>query len=163
MQTHEYLITVERFSHRPDWTLGRFFVQGKHVGYTVEDEARAEKVKGETCIPSGIYPLSVRQSPKFSRAYWWDEQAKRLYREARPGRVPHDVIWVQDVPGFEFILWHWGNTDTDTDGCILSGNTIGLVEGREGVLESRLNYEKLYPLVFPLVRAGGQKIEIRNA
>jgi len=135
------LIKVERFIFKPDWTISKVYVDGKLFCYAVEDEIRSVKVKGETAIPKGVYPLGTRWSPKFSGAY------------------NHEMIWVKDVPNFEFILIHWGNTDDDTDGCLIVGDKIGVVKGQEGVLNSRATYLKLYNKVIDKIKDSGQKIE----
>ena len=57
------------------------------------------KVYGKTCIPFGTYKIVVNMSPKFKR------ELPRLL----------------DVPSFEGILIHRGNTAEDSAGCILVG------------------------------------------
>lgn len=135
------LIKVERFIHNKDNTISRVYIDDKLFCFAIEDEKRTTKVKGETCIPDGIYNLSTRWSPKFSSTY------------------NHDMIWVKDVPNFEYILVHWGNTDDDTDGCLIVGAKIGIVKGQDAVLSSRDTYLKLYTKVIDKIKLGGQTIQ----
>jgi len=165
------LLKLERFSFKPDWTIGRLFVEDKHECYVIEDEIREEKVHGETAIPYGTYKLGTRMSPKFSGQYFWNPAANKPLITAREfltgkfgkGYTPHELIWVLDVPNYQFILLHWGNTDDDTEGCLIVGNTIGLIGKQEAVLNSRLTYQDLYPRIYPLIKEGGQEIEITKA
>lgn len=94
-------ILVQRIAKRDDYTIGRLFVDGKYVCDTLEDKVREPgvKVAGKTAIPAGRYRVIVNVSPKFGR------ELPRLL----------------DVPGFEGILIHRGNTPEDTAGCILVG------------------------------------------
>lgn len=117
------------------------FINGEYFCFSIEDASRTTKIKGETCIPLGVYPLDKRFSPHFSKAY------------------NHDMIWVQNVPGFEFILIHWGNTISDTEGCLIIGDKIGIVNQKDAVLNSRATYLKFYAKVIDQVKAGGQSIE----
>jgi hypothetical protein len=139
------LITVERFKFGKDHTLGRVFLNGKLFCYSVEDEVRkGVKVKGETAIPNGIYPLTTRYSPKFSPKFG------------------HDMIWVKNVPNFEYILIHTGNTDDDTEGCLVIGDRIGVVSGQEGVLNSKPTYKRFYEAVIAKIKQGNQFIEYKS-
>ena len=135
------LIKVERFIHKPDWTISRVYLEDKLFCFAIEDEYRTIKVKGETAIPDGVYKLGTRFSPKFSPEY------------------NHEMIWVKDVPNFEFILIHWGNTDDDTDGCLIVGSKIGIIKGQDAVLSSRDTYLKLYTKVIDRIRKGNETIE----
>ena len=56
------------------------------------------------------------------------------------------MLWLQDVPGFEYILIHTGNTDEHTSGCLIVGNTqADLDNGKDGFIGgSRDAYTKLY-------------------
>lgn len=166
------LMRVERFVFAKDWTLSRFFIMNELKGYGVEDEMRNVKVKGETAIPFGIYPLGYRQSPKFSKEFYYDEAANKLIGKKdyyalpaaqRATYRPHDLLWVKDVPGFEYVLIHWGNTDDDTDGCYIVGNNIAVVNGQDGVVLSRSCYLAIYPLLYKKVKEGGQAIEYVRA
>lgn len=69
------------------------------------------------------------------------------------------MIWVQNVPGFEFILIHWGNTVSDTEGCLIIGDKIGIINQKDAVLNSRVTYLKFYAKTINQIKAGGQQIE----
>lgn len=158
------LIKVQRYPSKKDWMLSRHLVNGQIFGFGVEDEIRAIKVKGETAIPFGTYKLSLRQSPKFSDSFYWNgskliEKKDYLKLTNKAGWIKHDLIWVTNVPGFEYVLIHWGNSDLDTDGCYIVGSGIGVINGREGVVNSRKHYIKLYEKVYPLIKQGGQLIK----
>lgn len=92
-----------RFSERS--TVGRLFVNGAYECWTLEDRTRpaGEKVPGRTAIPAGSYLVQVTYSPRF--------------------KVPLPLV--EAVTGFEGIRIHAGNTDEDTEGCILVGRLAG--------------------------------------
>jgi hypothetical protein len=65
----------------------------------LEDTVREKKIMHKTAIPEGTYEVIVNRSPKFKR----------------------DLPRLLNVPNFEGILIHRGNTPNDTSGCILVG------------------------------------------
>jgi len=65
------------------------------------------KVKGESAIPYGTYKVALTFSPKYSTLYH-----------------PNKKWEVKDVPGFQGIRIHSGNTEKDTEGCLLFGEFI---------------------------------------
>lgn len=98
-------IKVERKWKKEKYTVGRMMVNGDFFCNTLEDVVReidvngVGKIKGETAIPAGEYKVIVNYSPKFGR------QMPRLL----------------NVPFFDGILIHPGNTAKDSAGCILVG------------------------------------------
>jgi len=108
---------VLRTSSGKDSTSGLLFEVSQNkrtfLAYTLEDEQRDVKVWGETRIPAGTYKLKLREEGGFHNRYL-----------NKYGNTFHKgMIHVQDVPGFEYILWHTGNTDEHTAGCLILGNT----------------------------------------
>jgi hypothetical protein len=134
------LLRVARFLHHPDCEIGRVFIDEEFFCYSIEDAYRTTKIAGQTCIPNGEYSLGLRWSPKFSPRY------------------NHQLIWVQDVPNFQFILIHTGNTVDDTEGCLIIGDKIGVVKQKDAVLNSRATYLRFYNRVIGPITAGGQTI-----
>lgn len=130
-------LVVERFLFEKDCTVGRLYIDGVMKCFTMEDEIRAVKVKGETAIPYGTYELGMRYSPKFTP------------------RHGHEMLWVKNVPGFEYILIHPGNTDDDTDGCLLLGDKIGIVKAQTAVINSVATYKEIYPIISKHLELGG--------
>ena len=62
-------LKVLRFSSEVDSTHGLLFQEGdlgnKFLCYTLEDERRALKVKGETRVPAGVYRVELRKEGGF--------------------------------------------------------------------------------------------------
>jgi hypothetical protein len=161
------LLSTKRNKFHSDWTLSSLFINGVLDGYVVEDEIRQVKVHGETAVDAGTYPLAIRQSPKFSATFIYSDSHNILIEPKEKAKYPnitdwrnHDLIWVKDTPRHQYVLIHWGNTDDDTEGCLIVGSKIGVVKGQEGVIDSRNYYKKFYCKVYPLIKKGGQSIVI---
>lgn len=136
-------ILVERKWRKEDYTIGILSVNGVRLCNTLEDAVRSEKVYGKTAIPAGTYRVLMNTvSQKFQDRAW-----------AKPygGLVPR----LRNVPDFQGVLIHPGNTAADTDGCILVGdNTI------KGQLTNSTN--RYYELMGKLLGAAlaGEAIDI---
>ena len=131
-------LILQRYSDNGNSTLGLLFqVISQDLvleAYTLEDESREEKVKGETCIPSGLYEIKkrVNVSPltlKYRKKYHWFDYHLQL----------------QDVYGFEYVYIHVGNTEKHTDGCILLGSTANLNTQEKGfIAASSTAFRRMY-------------------
>lgn len=144
-------LQVLRFSSQEDSTNGILFdvTGGKRtfLCYTLEDEHRKieEKVMGETRIPSGTYKITLRTTGGFHGRY-----------EKKYGAMHKGMLWVRDVPGFEYILIHTGNTDEHTAGCLLLGDSQQANFGSSnGMVGSSVNaYKRVYPPIAKALQDG---------
>ena len=115
-------IVVNRLYKKDTYTIGKLFVNGEYICDTLEDKDRnlkqsmlkneiaSIKVPAKTAIPSGIYKVNLKTfSPKFGR--------REFYKITCKGNLPR----LENVPGFEGVLIHCGNSANDTEGCILVG------------------------------------------
>ena len=104
-------------------TIGDFLIDGEFYFYVLEDMIREPgvKVPGKTAIPEGRYKVIIDQSTRFRRA------------------MPH----VLNVPGFEGIRIHAGNTDKDTEGCPL----LGYTKDKDFVGNSRLAFNRFFDIL----------------
>lgn len=134
-------IKVERKWKKETYTIGRLYINGKFFCNTLEDMDRGlkqsdpittiqkKKVYGETAIPTGKYKIEMDVvSPKYSAVKWYQDLCK--------GKMPR----LLNVPGFEGVLIHPGNTPLDTFGCILVGENK--VKGK--LINSRETFKNLY-------------------
>ena len=122
------------------WTQGQLSCDGVHSCYTCEDVIRppGEKVPGQTAIPAGRYQIIITDSPRFKR------------------RLPI----LLNVPDFSGIRIHAGNTDRDTEGCILPGR--GFTPA--GVTQSVLAFDALFARIDSALIVGEEVwIEVRNS
>lgn len=144
-------LRLERLSSDDDSTIGSLFIDGRFMCATVEDEFRATKQVHETRIPAGVYGIKLRAEGGFHERY-------AAYYGKKFGADWHrGMLHLQQVPGFEYILIHTGNTDDDSSGCIIVGLTANLnAEGGGSVAQSRAAYEKLYPIVRDALLRGEQ-------
>lgn len=92
-------LALIRTEAQADRTLGELLANGGHFAFTLEDKLRPAgvKVKGETCIPAGLYRVTCTMSARF-------------------GRVTPQIL---NVPNFAGIRMHGGNKPEDTEGCPL--------------------------------------------
>lgn len=142
------LLEVLRYSTCPTDTLGLLSLVGEgskqFYCYTLEDTAHAQKIAGDTRIPAGQYELSLRTAGGFHSRY------SELFPDMHKG-----MIWVRNVPNFEHILWHIGNTSIDTRGCLLLGDSARQNRAGPGQLvESKHAYARVYPLIRDLILQG---------
>ena len=144
-------ITVERFSDSGDATLSLVRVNGEFICFGLEDEYRAEKVAGETRIPAGKYKVGIRDEGGFHNRYSNDDRFKNFHE---------GMLQVLDVPNFEYILIHVGNTEEHTAGCLLVG--MGADSGLMRVQASAVAYEQLYKDVIDEAKLGHLEIEYIN-
>ena len=108
-------LEVLRISSESDSSSGLVFdvTNGrKFLCYSLEDEYRSEKVMHETRVPAGTYKILLRKEGGFHGRY------TKKYGDFHKG-----MLHVQDVPGFEWILIHTGNTDEHTSGCLIVGDS----------------------------------------
>jgi len=140
-------LEVLRFSSHSDSTLGILFdvTEGrKFLCFTLEDEARDTKVMAETRIPAGEYELKLRTVGGYHEKY-----VKKY------GSFHKGMIHVQDVPNFKYILWHTGNTDEHTAGCLLLGDTSQQNISKEGFIgASTAAYKRIYPNIAEAILSG---------
>jgi|TARA_R110000744_G_scaffold75097_2_gene149659 hypothetical protein len=144
-------LEVLRFSSQKDSTSGILFDisnnKRKFLCYTLEDEARIEKVRGETCIPAGEYSLGLRTVGGLDARY-----------STRFADIHLGMLHVLDVPNFKYILIHCGNTDEDTAGCLLLGDTqnSNLVQKDGFIGRSTLAYMRTYPAIAEALSRGAE-------
>lgn len=100
-------LLLQRRPSKGGATIGKLSVDGVFVCFTLEDEIREIegqsvekwKVHSKTAIPSGEYRVTLENS----------------------GRFGPDTLTINNVPGFQYIRMHAGNTSADTEGCPLLG------------------------------------------
>ena len=122
-------LNVKRIARKDGYTIGRLFINNEYFCDTLEDTDRgltdtmqvneilAKKVKAQTAIPTGKYDVILTFSPRFKRV----------------------LPLLLNVKGYEGVRVHAGNTNKDTEGCLLVGENK--VKGQ--VINSRATLEKL--------------------
>lgn len=123
-------------------TIGKMFINGTFTCYTLEDTFNEPKVWGQTRIPEGTYDIILRNEGGMTSKY-----AKRYSNH-------NGMLWLQDVPNFEWVYIHTGNTSEHTDGCILVGDSVSLDNGTIG--NSRDAYKDVYSKVLESLDNGEQ-------
>ena len=145
---------VLRFSSQTVSTSGLLFevtdVKKHFLCYTLEDERRVLKVRGETRVPAGTYKIELRNEGGFHQRY----------TKKYPG-IHRGMLHITDVPNFEYILIHTGNTDEHTAGCLIIGdaqeNNLILPDGFVG--KSVNAYKMIYPSIAKAI-AEGEEVTI---
>ena len=150
-------LEVLRISSGEDSTSGLLFDvtnERKFLCYTLEDEHRdsyKEKVMSETRIPAGTYEVKLRTVGGMHKRY-----------TDRFADIHKGTLHVTNIPNFKYILIHCGNTDDQTAGCLLLGdsqeNNKIIKDGFIG--KSRNAYKRVYePIAKAIENGEGVTIE----
>lgn len=148
-------LTLKRIFKGPKYTIGHLSINGVYKCDTLEDtdrglnetqsllEIQSKKVYGQTAIPYGTYKIDMNTvSPKFKDRSW----AKFC-----GGKLPRLI----DVPGFEGVLIHVGNLESDTLGCVLVGENK--IKGK--VINSTATFQELYSVMLK-AKLSGEEITL---
>lgn len=133
-------LKLKRIAKKETYTIGKLYIEGVYFCDTLEDKDRGlsqsdslatitkKKVYAQTAVPTGRYEVTLSiVSPKYS--------VRAAYKFCQ-GKLPR----LLDIPGFEGILIHIGNTADDSAGCILVGRNK--VVG--GLIDSTVTFKELY-------------------
>ena len=94
-------ILLKRLHKTVNSTIGELSINGKFECYTLEDVERESKIYGKTAIAKGTYEIVMTMSNRFKIV----------------------LPLLLNVPNFEGVRIHAGNSAKDTEGCILLGQT----------------------------------------
>ena len=139
-------LTLKRIALRPTYTIGKLYIDDAYFCDTLEDTVRdtnksgkfdngEQKIKGKTAIPYGTYEIKWTYSPRFKKY------------------TPQ----LMNVPSFEGIRVHAGNTSADTEGCLILGENKQVGK----VLNSIATINKFYPIIKEACSNGKVTIEIK--
>lgn len=106
-------------------TPGQLFIDNVFECFTLEDVVRNEKIPGETAIPLGTYRVLLTYSPAFRKF----------------------LPLLMGVPNFVGVRIHAGNTEADTEGCILVGQKLFMEKlwGSKVALEALIHKIAIVP------------------
>lgn len=137
-------LILKRSYNCKDYCIGHLYINGKFFSDTIEDcdrgldykmplkEILKKKIKALTAIPVGVYGIVMNVvSPKYNK--------KELYKKFCGGKMPR----LLNVPGYDGVLIHPGNTAADSEGCILVGENK--VKGK--VINSFNTWVRLYDIL----------------
>ena len=126
-------LLLKRTIKADEYTVGELYINDQYICDTLEDTDRELtddmstekikniKIKGQTAIPIGSYIIEITYSPKFKK----------------------DLPLLHNVKGFEGIRIHSGNTNKDTEGCIL----VGTHSSNGYIKDSRIAFNKLMDIL----------------
>ena len=139
-------LTLNRIALRSTYTIGKLYIDDNYFCDTLEDTVRdlnkngkfdngEKKVYAKTAIPYGTYEIKWTYSPRFKKY------------------TPQ----LMNVPSFEGIRIHAGNTSADTEGCLILGENKQVGK----VLNSRTTINKFYQIINEACSKGKVTIEIK--
>ena len=123
-------LTLIRKFPAPDCIIGELYIDGKFECFTLEDIQRPLKIAGVTAIPRGHYEIVITFSARFGKP----------------------LPLLLNVPGFDGVRIHTGNTSTNTEGCVL----VGKSRTNNSITQSR----DAFNVLFPKLQAAASKEKI---
>ena len=138
-------LLLERKYLKEEYTVGNLYINGVFFCNILEDKVRdlnkngtfdcgEFKIKGHTAIPYGTYEIKVTYSPKFKR----------------------ELPLLLNVPSFEGVRIHKGNTAKDSSGCLIVGENK-----KKGMVINSTKYEVELTKLLKEVQNKKEKITIK--
>ena len=126
-------LRLVRAGFRWDATHGVLVVTATETAFAVTLEPERDNNRPSTgsgaarvagaCIPAGRYLCRRIISPKFG-----------------------ETFEITNVPGRSHVLFHAGNRDDDTEGCVLIGHGFDPVGGEDGIVQSKKEFAEFLRL-----------------
>jgi len=133
-------------------TLSHLYIDQLFFCYILEDSIRTLKLAGRTCIPNGIYEMTLNV----------DAGMNLNYRN-KIGKNHYGMVEICGVPNFSMVFFHIGNTHLDTKGCLLTGEYFRIENEDYQVLQSAQAYKRLYRKLSSLIKQRKTCLEVINS
>lgn len=130
-------ITTEKFELGNTYMISKLYVNGVYQCYIMEDDLDEVKEHGKTAIPRGVYDVIITMSNRFKKP----------------------LPLLLKVPNYEGVRIHPGNTELNTEGCLLPGLHLGYLGGLRAVTNSREAFEMLFKKIETALNKG-EKVTI---
>lgn len=143
-------LKVVRLGDNGKATIGGFYIDGIFKCFTIEDEQRAFKVKGETRVPEGTYDVTLRSEGGYHAKY--ADKFKGIHKGMLAVSNAPDYKIIAAGMEFQYILIHVGNFETNTNGCLLLN--YGVDATTFNGANSTACYKAIYPQIADAIAAG---------
>ncbi|KKL14543.1 hypothetical protein LCGC14_2514610 [marine sediment metagenome] len=125
-------------------TIDALYIDGSFVCFALEDDEDEIKVPGQTRIPGGLYQIKLRTEGGMHNDY------AEKYPDMHKG-----MLWIKNIPNFEWVYLHIGNKHQHTAGCPLVGDSISNNSIGDGFVgNSTQAYKRIYPIIADAILRG---------
>lgn len=140
-------ILLTRLYDSGEATLGMLYYKRDKLKYCyiLEDTYNKIKIPGSTRIPAGQYQIKLRTTGSTYQKYC--NHKNPIIRELTQ---KYGILHLQDVPNFKYVLIHIGNSNEDTEGCLLPADVANNFSTEPGrITHSTYAYIDLGKAVYP--------------
>jgi len=129
------ILLLQRFKRDAKTTIGKLDINGYFECFILEDAERCEKINGQTAIPKGSYQIKFREE---------DTPLTKRYQDRFDWFTYH--LQILGILNFKWVYIHIGNTELDTEGCLLTGDTAvsDPSQNRSTIQQSTQAFERVY-------------------
>lgn len=142
-------LRLVRYAANAVSTLGKLYIDDWFQCFTLEDAHHVPKIHGQTRIPAGSYRVFLR---KLGTSHFDANYTKKFGKDWFQG-----MLQLENVPDFEGVEIHIGNSAADTDGCVLLGNIAEKKPDAKGsmqLFQSSIAFQNFYPKLRDALKAG---------
>ena len=142
---------IVRVAEGKQSTLSHLYIDGVFQCFLLEDKIRQVKIKGKTAIPEGVFNLRLNTWGGMNKIYF-----------PKYGPLHQGMIEITDLPTYDAVYIHIGNTIEHTAGCPLVGLSYIKKDGDFQVLQSVDAYKQVYKKLYLAATGKDNEIEVQN-